>query len=337
LLLQEALRGAAWPAATSPGATPYPRSDPADDRLPLDTWGTAQIPVGVRLELIGDASAVEIDYACATDDLGYRGDGAGTAFSAWRGDREVATAPAKVDGGTVFLAVDGSADEIITVYVPEGMKPTLKGVRAVGGTLEGAPRGPRWLAYGDSLTEGWIASGPAYCWPAIAARRHRLDLVNLGYAGSCRGELASAEQLAKLPADVISLGYGTNCWTRIPYSRALLAANLRAFLSILREGHPETPIVIWSPVVRPDAEATPNRLGATLADLRAEIEEFAQEAGAAGPVDLVRGLPLLSGDQLPDGVHPGDEGHAVMATAIGDAVAAAVSRGAAAPRPGGGR
>ena len=164
MLLEEALRGAAWPGNE---AIPYPRSDPADDRLPLDTLGTAQIPVGVRLELIGDASGIEIDYSCATDDLGYRGEGAGTTFSAWRGDREVGSAPATVDGGTVRLEVDGSADEILTVYVPEGMKPTLAAVQATGGSLEAAPRGPRWLAYGDSLTEGWIATGPAYCWPAV--------------------------------------------------------------------------------------------------------------------------------------------------------------------------
>jgi lysophospholipase L1-like esterase len=323
VLLSDALRGTAWPGNET---TPYPRSDPADDRLPLDTWGTAQIPVGVRLELIGAAAAVEIHYTCATDDLGHRGEGAGTNFSAWRGDNELATAPAQLGDGTVSLALSGSADDVITVHLPEGMKPTLHAVRPVGGSLEAAPRGPRWLAYGDSLTEGWVASGPAYCWPAIAARQHRLDLVNLGYAGSCRGELASAEQLARLPADVISLGYGTNCWTRLPYSRALLAANLRAFLSILREGHPETPIVVWSPVIRPDAEHTPNRLGATLADLRAEIEEFAETADPA--VDLVRGLPLLSGDQLPDGVHPGDEGHAIMAAVIGDAIGSAVARAA---------
>ncbi len=325
MLLSGALRGAAWAGDET---TPYPRSDPADDRLPADTRGTAQIPVGVRLELVGDASGIEIDYACATDDLGYRGEGAGTHFSAWRGDTELSSAPASASGGTVRLELSGAADAVITVYLPEGMKPTLKDVRATGGALEAAPAGPRWLAYGDSLTEGWIATGPAHCWPALAARRHGLDVVNLGYAGSCRGELASAEQLAKLPADVISLAYGTNCWTRIPHSTALLAANVRAFVSILREGHPATPIIISSPVIRPDAESTPNRLGATLADLRGVIEEFAADpgsAGAAGPIELVRGLPLLSGDQLPDGVHPGDEGHAIMAEAIGGAVSRAVA------------
>ncbi|HEX4433017.1 MAG TPA: GDSL-type esterase/lipase family protein [Frankiaceae bacterium] len=323
MLLEEALRGAAWPGNAT---TPYPRSDPADDRLPIDTWGTAQIPVGVRLELIGDASGIEIDYTCATADLGYRGAGAGTHFSAWRADTELGSVAAEASGGTARLELSGAAQDLITVYLPEGMKPTLTALRATGGSLEAAPAGPRWLAYGDSLTEGWIATDPAHCWPAVAARRHGLDVVNLGYAGSCRGELASAEQIAKLPADVISLAYGTNCWTRIPHSTALLAANLRAFLSILREGHPETAIVISSPVIRPDAESTPNRLGATLADLRAEIEEFAANPGDAGPIELVRGLPLLSGGQLPDGVHPGDEGHAIMADAIGGAVSKAAAR-----------
>lgn len=323
MLLTGALRGAAWPGTEQ---TPYPRSDPADDRLPADTLGTAQIPVGVRLELIGDASGIEIDYTCATSDLGYRGEGAGTHFSAWRGDKEVGAAAAAGSGGTAHVDLSGPADDRITVYLPEGLKPRLSAVRAAGGTLEAAPAGPRWVAYGDSLTEGWIASGPAYCWPALAARRHGLDVVNLGYAGSCRGELASAEQIAKLPADVISLAYGTNCWTRIPHSRALFAANLRAFLSILREGHPETPIVISSPVIRPDAESTPNRLGATLADLRAEVEEFAASPGDAGPIELVPGLPILRGDQLPDGVHPGDEGHAIIAEVIGGAVSRAAAR-----------
>ncbi|HEX4015124.1 MAG TPA: GDSL-type esterase/lipase family protein [Frankiaceae bacterium] len=325
MLLDEALRGAAWPGNAT---TPYPRSEPADDRLPGDTWGTAQIPVGVRLELLGDASGIEIDYTCGTEDLGYRGEGAGTHFSAWRGDTELASVAASPSGGTARLELTGSANEPFTVYIPEGLKPTLKDVRATGGTLHAAPAGPRWLAYGDSLTEGWIASGPAHCWPSLVARRHGLDLVNLGYAGSCRGELASAEQIAKLPADVIALGYGTNCWSRVPYSTALLAANLRAFLSIVREGHPETPIVVWSPVIRPDAEQTPNRLGATLADLRAEVESFAADPGVPGPLELVRGLPLLRGDQLPDGVHPGDEGHVIMAEAIGEAVAGAVARSA---------
>lgn len=324
MLLADALRGIAW---TGDAETPYPRADPQDaDRLPGDTWDTAQLPVGVRLELVGDAQALEIEYACATNDLGYRGHGAGTSFSAWRGDREVAVAAASVDGGVAVLEFDdagGGADRLLTIYLPEGMRPTLFEVRAVNGAFTAAPPGVRWLAYGDSVTEGWVASGPAHAWPSIAARIHRLDVVNLGYAGAARGEMPSAEQLAALDAGVISIAYGTDCWTRIPHSRPQFREGLRAFLAVVRQGHPTTPIVVVSPVLRPDAEATHNRLGATLGDIRAEVEEVVTSLRDAGEshLELVRGLPLLGEELLPDGVHPGDEGHRVLARAIGDVVA----------------
>ena len=151
-------------------------------------------------------------------------------------------------------------------------------------------------------------------------------MVNLGYAGAARGELVSAEQVAALDADVISISHGTNCWTRIPFSAAMFRENTRAFLTIVREGHPETPIVVTSPVLRPDAEAARNRLGATLADLRAAMEEVARERITDGDelLTLVPGGSLLGPDDLPDGIHPGDHGHRVLAATFGGAVRAAL-------------
>src|ERR1700712_1168845 len=101
MLHEQALRGAGWEGDAQ---VPYPRADPADfSRLPGDTWATALLPVGVRLELVGDATAIEIDYVCATDDLGYRGSGAGTAFCAFRAGAQVSKAEASIDGGTARL------------------------------------------------------------------------------------------------------------------------------------------------------------------------------------------------------------------------------------------
>ena len=62
---------------------PYPRADPGDaSRLPMDTWAAATVPATVRLEFVGDAEAVEVAYRTTTDDLGYRGRGAGTGSGA---------------------------------------------------------------------------------------------------------------------------------------------------------------------------------------------------------------------------------------------------------------
>jgi lysophospholipase L1-like esterase len=254
----------------------------------------------------------------------------------WRralvGDELLDEVPASPGRSTVELrfpgrsSLDGPEDAPVVVHLPEGMRPVVHTVAAVGGTLAPAPAGPRWLCYGDSIAEGWIASGPAWSWPARAARRHRLDLVNLGYAGAARGEIPSAEQIAALPADVISLSHGTNCWTRTPHSAEMVRAGLAAFLDIVRQGHPDTPIVVASPVVRPDAEATANRLGATLADLRSAVEDVvAARLGGDARLSLVPGADLLHPDQLPDGIHPGDEGHATLAQALGPVIAAAAA------------
>jgi lysophospholipase L1-like esterase len=324
------LRGCAWRAA--PGI-PYPRFDPRDaTRIPADTWQCAQIPAGVRLEFVGDASAVELDYTTATDDLGYRGEGAGTTFALWRADTPVDEQTAVLGSGTVTLALDGDADDVAIVYLPEGMRPDVLALRAVGGSIEPAPAGPRWVAYGDSLLEGWVASAPALAWGVVAARRHGLDLVNLGYAGSARGEIPCAEAVSGLAADVISITHGTNCWTRTPHSAGMMLETTRAFLDIVRDGHPETPMVVASPVLRPDAETTPNRLGATLADLRAAMEEAVRDRIAAGDehVVLVPGADVVTAAQLADGIHPGDDGHARLAEVFGSAVAAALG----APGPG---
>jgi len=65
--------------------------------------------------------------------------------------------------------------------------------------------------------------------------------------------------------------------------------------------------------------ATCNRLGATLADLRAAFEDAVRERIAGGDERLVLapGLPLLPAERFCDGIHPDDEGHARLAAALG--------------------
>ena len=203
------VRGCAWPAG---GGMSYPRCDPGPQglRLPADTRAAAALPVGVRLEFSGECEAIELDYRTETRELGHRGAGAGTVFALYRGVKRIDSAEASLGEGTVRLAA-GSGPEPGIVYLPEGMRPTVLALRAQGGDGAPAPHGPRWLCYGDSIAEGWCASEPAGAWPHIVARERGYDVVNLGYAGAARGEIASAEELAALPADLVSISHGTNC------------------------------------------------------------------------------------------------------------------------------
>lgn len=321
------LRGCAWPPGKE---APYPRCDPGPDglRLPPDTRAAAALPVGVRFAFLGEPESLEIHYRTETADLGYRGSGAGTQFVLFRGSERVDAADAQLGEGRVRLAT-GAGPGAVTVYLPEGMRPTVLALNAHGGEIRPLPGQPRWLCYGDSIAEGWCASEPAAAWPHIAAREHGLDVVNLGYAGAARGELASAQEIASLAADLVSITHGTNCWTRTPHSAELFATSLDTFMDIIRAGHPQTPIVAASPIVRPDAEETGNSLGASLGDLRAAFEqtiEARQKAGDANLV-LVHGRDLVGEDLLPDGIHPGDAGHQELARVLGPILAKLAHQG----------
>jgi lysophospholipase L1-like esterase len=303
-------------------------------RLPVDTWTMAQIPAGVRLEATapgGDLAEVVVDYECAHESFGYLGGGEGHSFVLLVDGEATDVRAAEVGRHTVTLDTGGRSPGVVTVHLPERMGPTIHRLagRGVAGDEVGltpAPDLPRWLCYGDSIAEGWCVTSPERAWPAIAAREQGLDVVNLGYAGSARGELPSAEEIADLDAAVISIAHGTNCWTRTPHSAALFAANLEAFLDIVRDGHPDTPVVAVSPITRPDAESTPNRLGTTLTDLRAAFEAVVTARLAADPaLHLVEGLPIVDPGLLTDDIHPGDDGHAAMAATIGPALSSAMT------------
>jgi len=311
------VRGCLYPGLPD---APYPRAEPKDrEHLPSDVWEAARVPAGVRLELTGEVSAVRINYRTATANLGYRGEGAGCKFSIYRSGQKIAEEEAVLGDGVAHLPMSGEPSRPAIVYLPEGMRPVVLSVEGIGGSIEPAPRQPRWLCFGDAVTQGWLASSPALAWPAVTARKLGLDLCNLGFSGSVRSDPGAAIGLADTSAELISISLGANSWGRFPHTPAMCMDELRAILALVREGHPDAPIVVVSPLLRPDAEDTPNRLGATLTELRIAMEETVRERMLAGDVrlHLVEGSTLVAPCDLDDGIYPGDEGHIRVAAAVG--------------------
>ncbi|MFF8833049.1 GDSL-type esterase/lipase family protein [Streptomyces sp. NPDC015131] len=317
------LRGTAW---LDEHGRPV-RAEPAGmGRLPWETAQRALLPIGVRLEFTVSPGtrAVRLRYRAAVPDRTQALRELAHCFALWQGDRcltEVVADPAEETEVTVPLPPDGDPGPY-TVHPPESQAPEILGVRGVGGTLAPAPPAPRWLVHGDSITEGWWSTRPAHAWPSVAGRALGLDTVNLGYAGSARGDLPIAQQLAALPADLLTLAFGTNCWSGVPHSAPLLYETTRAFVTLVRRGHPDTPLLLLSPLYRPEAETTANALGATLAALRGAMEEAVRDLVAAGDERLVLlpGRDLVGPGHLADGLHPDDTGHARIAAAVAAAV-----------------
>ncbi|WP_256107185.1 GDSL-type esterase/lipase family protein [Streptomyces sp. ODS05-4] len=333
------LRGTSW----FDGDGRPVRADPGDlARLPWDTAARAEVPTGVRLEFTASPGvrAVALRYRAAVPGPRERTRELPHCFGLWQDGAEVCEVladPVEEAEVTVPLPSPRSSRPF-TVYPPESRAPRFTGIRAVGGRIAPAPGRPRWLVHGDSITEGWLATRPAHAWPAAAGRILGLDPVNLGYAGSARGDLALAQQLGRLPAPALTtLAFGTNCWSGVPCSAALLYETVRTFVALVRAGHPDTPLLVVSPLLRPEAEHTANPAGATLAALRAAMEEAARDTAAAGDgrLALLPGRGVLGPEHLADGLHPNDAGHARLARAVAAAVRGAWPGLAAGPRPSG--
>ncbi|CAM5578995.1 hypothetical protein GCM10010329_76590 [Streptomyces spiroverticillatus] len=321
------LRGVAW---RDEDGLPL-RANPADlDRLPWDVLERARVPVGVTLEFLAyGTKAVEIRFRAEPGEVPH-------AFGLWADGgqlTEVLTDPVAGEATVTLRLPPGHGP--FTVHPPETQSPRLLGIRARGGRIAPAPPRPRWVVHGDSITEGWWSTRPAHAWPAAAGRLLGLEPVNLGHAGAGRAELAVAQQLAGLPADVLTLAFGTNCWGRAPFDVPLLRETVRAFLALVRGGHPDTPLLVVSPVLRPAAEDAPNAAGATLGALRAAMEDVVRQEVAAGDgrLALLPGLGLLGPEHLADGLHPDDTGHALIAAAVAEALAKLLGDAGRALRP----
>ncbi|MCX4815213.1 GDSL-type esterase/lipase family protein [Streptomyces sp. NBC_01239] len=312
----------------------------ADDgaRLPLaacgkltaDTVRAARVAAALHLAFTGSASVIEL-----TVGVGERTTVPAPDLPAAFVVRTVGQPPREVrlpaDGGIVSVPLPRRAPEtVVRVYLPEAVEVAVLGL-AADRPLHPAPRGPLWVVYGDSITQGWSVSTPGLAWPSQVADALGLDLVNLGFAGAARGELPAADVLAASGAGAVAMAWGTNAYSSLPTSTAQIAETTRLFLTTVRAGLPDAPVTVVSPIVRPDAEDVPNRFGATLADLR-EAQETAVRRFAAvhgdDRVSLVPGLGLVRGDQLVDGIHPGDEGHTSFASGVIPRVAAGLGQAA---------
>ena len=187
-----------------------------------------------------------------------------------------------------------------------------------GATLEAfTDTRPRWVTYGSSITQCRAAASPTQTWPGIVARESGLNLTCLGYGGQCHLDAMVARMIRDLDADYISMCVGINIQGASSLGPRAFRPAIIGAVQIIREKHPETPIVLMSPICSPPREETPNAVGFHLKGMREEVEAAAEAIQAHGDkqVHYVDGLSVFGADYvhlLPDDLHPDAEGYRVM-------------------------
>lgn len=177
---------------------------------------------------------------------------------------------------------------------------------------------PRWITYGSSITQAKAAASPAQTWPAIVARRQKLHLTALGYSAQCHMEPMVARMIRDLDADFISLCIGINIQGGASLSPRTFKWAAVGMVKIIRERHPEIPIVVQSPIFSPDREINENVVGLNLVKMREELADAVERLRALGDDRLfyLDGLKIFGPehiDHLPDRLHPDAEGYRIMA------------------------
>ncbi len=312
----------------------------------------AAMPSGVRLVLRTAATALELDLlttvrhfdAAASPDpagvLDVLVDGAPhSRVAAPRGDvmrLAHSRAPGRlVPGSPGTVRIEGLPARMkeVAVWLPQQTPCELRALRADGPVEPPAPpAGRRWVHHGSSLSHGTQADSPTGTWPVVAASLTGVEVVNLGLAGNCHLDPFVARTIRDLPADLISLELGVNAVAKATFKPRTFGPAVHGFLDTLREGHPDTPLLVVSPLYCPALEGPARRPGGppregagagdpgeteqgelTMAVAREILAAVVRDRAAADPaLHHLDGRELLgphdAGD-LPDGMHPDTAGH----------------------------
>ncbi|MER5257299.1 lipase [Streptomyces sp. NPDC002855] len=311
-------------------------------------YGVTVMPSGVRLVFRTDARELEFDVLTSTGQLDGDPHPRPTGMLDLLVDGVLTERRRAPVGNVLRMAGPGTEQRLIpgdpgTVRytgLPAGMKtvelwlpqqtPTeLVALRADGDVLAPLPDGRRrWVHHGSSISHCIEADGPTGTWPAVAAALAGVEVINLSQAGNALLDPYVARTIRDLPADLISLKVGINIVSLAAFRLRTFGPAVHGFLDTIRDGHPDTPLLLMSPVSCPAVEETPGptttgpdgkvvalgdpaqvAAGAlSLAVVRAELERIVAARRASDPhLHHLDGRELLGPDEaddLSDGLHP---------------------------------
>jgi hypothetical protein len=193
--------------------------------------------------------------------------------------------------GTVRFPALPAGDKRVEVWLPHDESTILVALRSDAPITPVADERRVWLHHGSSISHGSNATHPTGTWPAVAAGLADVDLVNLGFGGSALLDPFTARTMRDTPADLISVKLGINLVNQDLMRMRAFRAGVHGFLDTIRDGHPETPLLVLSPVLCPIHEETP---GPTAPDTSAMSEGRLGFVAAGDPAEAALGKLTLT-------------------------------------------
>lgn len=217
------------------------------------------------------------------------------------------------DSGHVSHQIPPLEREIrVTVYFPNLAALRIRNLQL---PEDAAPytRQKKYLALGDSITQGYDAAHPNQTYVNLLADAWDAQVLNQAIGGDvfCPENLDPALDFAP---DIITVAYGTNDWSK----EVLQNGAAKAYLDKLTGLYPGVPVFVLLPLWR----AVENELrdGITLQQGRELLSSWAENRENVFVIDCHHFIPFLP-EYFYDGVlHPNDMGYLYYARALEKAV-----------------
>ena len=162
----------------------------------------------------------------------------------------------------------------------------------------------RYLAIGDSITQGMDAKNPASTYTVQLARMLDAELLNHGIGGHIFDLDALDPDLSFRP-DIVTVAYGTNDWSRGISRHGIMHTVERYLARLMADVARRASVYVVTPIWRAIGEET--RTGGTLVEFSSAIAEAASRIDGVKVIDGATLVPHRP-DLYVDGTHPIDEG-----------------------------
>jgi len=273
----------------------------------------AECPSGVRIRFVSDANqvAIAVRYGAAARSL-YRGtmvvDG---DHYPWGPDHQ------EPEWQGEIFRTEERKDRTFDLWLPHLCRTDLLSLSVNDGA--GCRPAPhlkhRWLALGDSITQGMTASLPTRTHTSIISFSAAAECHNLGIGGACF-DMRLASALQDTAVDFITVAYGTNDFGHsVPLERVRDGAG--SLLRALANLYPQKPVFLITPVTWVDAPDR-NELGFSLEVYRQVI----REVDSMPSVHVIHGEDMIPDDStcFVDKVHPNNRGFSIYAQNLSEAL-----------------
>jgi len=289
----------------------------AEGMVPASVWGLSKHTSGMYVKFRTDATAMEVKWTVTGKNLSMP-HFAATGVSgvdlyikrdddSWHWLAVGRPTEFPLNKASFFSGVEPKMREYL-LYLPlyNGIERLVIGVPK-GSKLESIDHGPEKpiVFYGTSITQGGCASRAGMSTTAILGRNLGKEIINLGFSGSGRMEPELAHLLAELDPALFFL----DCLPNLNPQQ--VAERVEPFVKILREKHPETPIILAEGVTYDDAffkEERNQRNVESRRALRNAFENLLNEGYRDIYYQIGEGQLGFDGEGTVDGTHPTDLG-----------------------------